>query len=85
MNFSNYWKNGGTQWGCWRSIPVIKHCLSLYFSYDKKQPKEIFLGTNFTTEDKFQILLDNIKKVMDIKREETRHLKSGVKIYHFYF
>jgi hypothetical protein len=69
----------------YKEFGKMKYVLSLYFSYDKTLPKKVFLGIHFTSEDQFQILINTIKKVMEVKREEKLHRKSGSNVYDFYF
>ena len=70
----------------YKEFGKMKYILSLYFSYDKRFPRKVFLGTKFqTSKDQFQILIKNIKRVMELKREETHQRKLGSNIYYFYF
>ena len=69
----------------YKEFGKMKYVLCLYFSYDKTLPKKVILGISFTSEDQFQILISIIKKVMEVKREEKFHRKSGSNIYDFYF
>ncbi len=69
----------------YKEFGKMKYILSLFFSYDKRLPKKVFLGIKFSSEDQFQILINNIKRVMEVKREEKHHRKSGSNNYYFYF
>jgi len=60
--------------------------LRLYLNYNKKKPKKKSLSTNFCTEEKFNLLLDNIKGVMEVKREEEFHQKHSLtSSFNYYF
>ena len=69
----------------YKEFGKMKYILSLYFSYDKRLPKKVSLGCGFTSENEFQILIKHITRVLEVKREETHHRKSGSNVYNFYF
>ena len=51
-------------------------------------PKYAYLGAEFYSKDKFDLLLTQLKNIMDIKREEKMHWKySGPdnNDYNYYF
>jgi len=62
-----------------------KYFISLYFSYNKKEPKKRSLGAWFSSKSPNQIIFNNLKTVLKIKHEEINQVNKNRKIYQFYY
>lgn len=62
-----------------------KYFISLYFSYNKKKPKNESLGAYISSKSPNQVILNNLKTVLTMKHEEINQVRKNKKIYQFYF
>ncbi|MFX1257761.1 MAG: hypothetical protein ACFFAN_07880 [Promethearchaeota archaeon] len=64
------------------------YAISLYFSYNKKEPEGIQLRTLFRSTHstpKYEEFLKSIKKILQIKKEEHNEIAKSLKYYYLYF
>ncbi|MEJ2294558.1 MAG: hypothetical protein P8Y23_07280 [Candidatus Lokiarchaeota archaeon] len=61
-----------------------KYFISLYFSYNKKKPKNGSLGAYISSKSPNQIIVQTLKTLLTIKHEEINQVHKNKKIYQFY-
>ena len=62
-----------------------KYFISLYFSYNKKKPKNGSLGAYISSKSPDQIIFQTLKTLPTIKHEEINRINKNKKIYQFYY
>ena len=62
-----------------------KYFISLYFSYNKKKPKNKSLGAYFSSKIPNQIIFHNLKTLLQTKHEEINQVNKNKRIYQFYY
>ena len=62
-----------------------KYFISLYFSYNKKKPKNGSLGAYISSKSPNQIIFQTLKTLPTIKHEEINRINKNKKIYQFYY
>jgi len=62
-----------------------KYFVSLYFSYNKKKPKNKSLGAYISSKIPNQIIFHDLKTLLKTKHEEINQVNKNKKIYQFYY
>ena len=61
-----------------------KYFISLYFSYNKKKPKNGSLGAYISSKSPNQIIFQTLKTLLTMKHEEINQENKNKKLYQFY-